>query len=80
MVFFDRIDQNVSKYKIVIRMKKWWWSLFGGGNILKYSKEGRPSSSHVGIQSVRSDVCHEVAHYEVPSKKQGMCKVCKSNF
>ena len=28
MDFFDRIDQNVSKYKIGIRMKKWWWSPF----------------------------------------------------
>ena len=31
-------------------------------------------------QNVLSDVCHEVAHYQVPSKNQGMCKVCKSNF
>ena len=80
MVFFDRIDQNVSKYKIGIRMKKWWQSMFGGGDILKYSKEDRPSSSHVGIQNVRSDACDEVAFYQVRSEKQGMCKVCKNNF
>ena len=26
--FFDRMDQNVFKYKTGIRMKKWWWSPF----------------------------------------------------
>ena len=26
--FFKRMDQSVSKYKIGIRMKKWWWSPF----------------------------------------------------
>ena len=54
--------------------------MFGGGDILKYSKEDRPSSSHVGIQNVRSDACDEVAFYQVRSEKQGMCKVCKNNF
>ena len=27
-VFFQRMGQSVSKYKIGIRMKKWWWSPF----------------------------------------------------
>ena len=26
--FFKRMDQSISKYKIGIRMKKWWWSPF----------------------------------------------------
>ena len=26
--FFDRMDQNVFKYKTGIRMKKWWWFPF----------------------------------------------------
>ena len=24
----DRVDQNVSTYRVSIRMKKWWWPLF----------------------------------------------------
>ena len=28
MGFVSRMDQNVAKYKIGIRMKKWWWSPF----------------------------------------------------
>ena len=28
MGFFHRMDQSVAKYKIGIRMKKWWWSPF----------------------------------------------------
>ena len=47
---------------------------------LKYSKEGRSTSSHEGIQNAPSDVCYEVVYYQVPSKKQGMCKVCENNF
>ena len=27
-IFFQRMDQSVSKYKTGIRMKKWWWSPF----------------------------------------------------
>ena len=39
---------------------------------LKYSKEVRPSSSHVGIKNVKSDVCYDdTKHYQVPSKKRG---------
>ena len=26
--FFNRMDQNVAKYRTGIRMKKWWWSPF----------------------------------------------------
>ena len=52
-----------------------WLAIF-----LKYSKEGWSSSSHVGIQNVPSDDCYEVAHYQVPSKNQGMCQVYKNNF
>ena len=36
---------------------------------LKYSKESRSFLSHVGIQNVPSDICYDVAHYQVPSKK-----------
>ena len=28
MGFVDRMDQNVAKYRIGIRTKKWWWDLF----------------------------------------------------
>ena len=28
MGFVNRMDQNVAKYRIGIRMKKWWCSLF----------------------------------------------------
>ena len=28
MGFVNRMDQNVVKYRIVIRMKKWWWFPF----------------------------------------------------
>ena len=37
----------------------------------KYSKKN---------QNVSSDVCYEVAHQQVPPKKQVMCKVCKYIF
>ena len=47
---------------------------------LKYSKESRPSSSHLGIRNVPSDYCYDNAkHYQVPFEKQGRCKVCKKN-
>ena len=49
-------------------------------NISERLKESRSSSSHLAIQNVPSDVCYEVAHHQVPSKKQGRCKVCKNNF
>ena len=36
---------------------------------LKYSKEARLSSSHVGIRNIPSDVCYGVAkHYQVQSE------------
>ena len=36
---------------------------------LKYSKEGRLSSSHVGIQNIPSDVCYDnIKHYQVQSE------------
>ena len=36
---------------------------------LKYSKEGRLSSSHVGIRNILSDVCYDVTkHYQVQSE------------
>ena len=41
---------------------------------LKYSKEGRLSSSNVGNQNILSD---DTKHYQVQSEKQGRCKVCK---
>ena len=43
---------------------------------LIYSKEGRLFLSHVGIQNVRSDdCCNDTKHYQVPSEKQGRCKM-----
>ena len=62
------------------KMKSMSLCLFQLAIFLKHSKEGRSASNHEGIQNVPSDVCYEVAHYQVPSKKQGMCKVCKNNF
>ena len=36
---------------------------------LKYSKEDRLSSSHVGIQNIPADVCHDdTKHYQVQSE------------
>ena len=36
---------------------------------LKYSKEGRLSSSHVGIRNIPSDVCYDdTKHYQVQSE------------
>ena len=38
---------------------------------LKYSKEGRSSSSHVGIRNVPSDICYDdTKHYQVLSEKK----------
>ena len=47
---------------------------------LKYSQKGKSASSLEGIQNVPSDVSYEVAHYQVSSRKQGMCKMWKNNF
>ena len=33
-----------------------------------------------GSQNIPSDVCYEIAHYQVSSKKQGVFKVWKNNF
>ena len=36
---------------------------------LKYSKEGRLSSSHLGIRNIPSDVCYDdTKHYQVQSE------------
>ena len=36
---------------------------------LKYSKEGRLSSTHLGIRNIPSDVCYdETKHYQVQSE------------
>ena len=46
---------------------------------LKYSKEDRSSSSHAGIWNVLADIYYDGAkHYQVPSEKQGRCKVSKT--
>ena len=38
---------------------------------LKYSNEGRLSSSHVGIWNIPSDVCYDDAkHYQVQSEQR----------
>ena len=35
---------------------------------LKYSKEGRLSSSHLGIRNIPSDICYDgTKHYQVKS-------------
>ena len=48
---------------------------------LKYSKEGRSSSSHAGIRNIISDVCYDDAeHYQVPSEKQCWCRENKKNY
>ena len=45
---------------------------------LKYPKEDRSSSSHAGIRNIPADVCYDdTKPYQVPSEKQGRCKVCK---
>ena len=45
------------------------------------SKDNRSSSSYVGFRNVPPDVRYDHAkHYQVPSKIQGWCKVCKKNF
>ena len=47
---------------------------------LKYSKEGRSSSSLLGNRNVSTDSCYDdTKHYQVPFEKQGRCKVCKKN-
>ena len=38
-------------------------------SFLKYSKEGRFSSSHLGIRNILSDVCYDdTKHYQVQSE------------
>ena len=38
---------------------------------LKYSKKGKLSSSHVGIQNIPSDVCYDdTKHYQVQSEQR----------
>ena len=47
---------------------------------LKYSKEGRLSSSHVVIQNISSNACYDdTKQYQMQFEKQGRCKVCKKN-
>ena len=46
-----------------------FWRHIVNAIFLKYSKEGRLSSSHVGIRNIPSDVCHDVTkHYHVQSE------------
>ena len=48
--------------------------------ILKYSKEGRFSSSQAEIRNFRADVCYDDAkHYRVESQNQGKCKLWEKN-
>ena len=38
---------------------------------LKYSKEGRLSSSHVGIRSIPSEICYDdTKHYQLQSERR----------
>ena len=46
-----------------------FWRHIVNAIFLKYSKEGRLSSSHVGIRNIPSDVCYDVTkHYQVQSE------------
>ena len=45
-----------------------FWRHIANAMFLKYSKEGRLSSSQVGIRNISSDVCYHVTkHYQVQS-------------
>ena len=49
--------------------------------VLKYSRNGRSSSSHIGIRNVPSDVCYDdKKYYQVPLEKHGRCKVYKKTL
>ena len=46
-----------------------FWRHIVDAFFLKYSKEGRLSSSHAGIRNIRSDICYdETKHYQVQSE------------
>ena len=46
-----------------------FWRHIVNAIFLKYSKEGRLSSSHVGIWNISSDVCYDVTkYYQVKSE------------
>ena len=48
------------------------WRHIVNAIFLKYSKEGRLSSSHVGNRNIPSDVCYDVTkHYQVQSEHRG---------
>ena len=45
---------------------------------LKYSKEGKLSSNHLGIQNIPSDVCYDdTKHYQVQSEHRRIQKPFK---
>ena len=49
-----------------------FWRHIVNAIFLKYSKEGRLSSSHVGIRNIPPDVCYDVIkHYQVQSEHRG---------
>ena len=79
MGFVDRMNQNVVKYTIVSKWKNidqrdeslsllpFWRDV--DQYFLKYSKESRLSSNHVGIRNVLSVVCYDDRkHYQVQSQ------------
>ena len=44
---------------------------------LKYSKEGRLSSSHVGMQNIQSNICYnDTKHYQLQSVKNKAAARC----
>ena len=48
-----------------------FWRHIVNAIFLKYPKEGRVSSSHVGTRNISSDVCHDVTkHYQVQSEQR----------
>ena len=48
-----------------------FWRHIAKAIFLKYSKEGRVSSSHVGTRNISSDVCYDVTkHYQVQSEQR----------
>jgi hypothetical protein len=61
----DRMDQNISTYRINIRSKKWWWPLFAympdvamQNAWLLYRKSPAGLSNAMDLLQFRREVCH----------------------
>ena len=59
----DRMDQNVSNYRIQIRSKKWWWALFDVPDVamqnawLRYRLSDSFVSRPLDLLEFRREVC-----------------------